>query len=122
MGRTQELAKTPAEQLLATFQTLGEWFESAEFKSCMFIKASSEYQNTEHPIHTASAAHKSMILHYLESLATQANYKNPKDLARQLLLLKEGAIVMAHMHGAGTYAQDARKAAEALISASQSPS
>lgn len=115
--RVEALAATPAERLLAIFDALAEWFGEPEFRSCMFIKASSEYQDRKHPIHAASAEHKRLLLVYFQNLAEAAGAKEPEALARRLLILKEGAIVLAHLHDPKTTAADARAAAATLIKA-----
>jgi hypothetical protein len=53
-----EQAGSPRAQLLAMFDALSEWFSRPEFRSCMFIKAASEYPDPRHPIHAQSAEHK----------------------------------------------------------------
>jgi AcrR family transcriptional regulator len=115
--RVEELADTPRGRLLALFDALGEWLALPEFKSCMFIKAASEYQERDHPIHATAAQHKLLLRGHVTGLAQAAGAVEPERLARQLMLLQEGAIVSAHLHGAGTAAADARQAAEALIAA-----
>ena len=113
--RIEALAETPRDQLLAAFDALGEWFGDKRYKSCMFIKASSEYQDAAHPIHGQSAAHKRLLLSYMADLAEKAGASDSMTLARQLLLLKEGAIVTAHLLGPGGVAGDAREAARTLV-------
>ena len=116
--RVEALADDPRDQLLAIFTALGEWFKEPEFKSCMFIKASSEYQDRDDPIHQTSAEHKTLLLKYFTQLAREAALENADEIARQLLILKEGAIVLAHLHGSRSVAADARRAAETIINAS----
>lgn len=113
--RMEELAKSPMDQLIAMFDALEEWFREPGFKGCMFIKASSEYQDASHPIHKQSADHKRMLEQYVTELATKAGLTNPGELARQLLLLKEGAIVTAHLGHTENAARDAKAAAIALL-------
>ena len=113
--RVETLASDPREQLLATFDALAEWFREDEFRSCMFIKASSEYQDRSHPIHATAAEHKRLVLNYLRKLAKAAGSTDPDGLAQQLLTLKEGAIVLAHLHDPETAAEHARIAAKTLI-------
>ncbi len=115
--RMEALGSTPREQLLAAFDALSEWFHEPEFRSCMFIKASSEFQDRNHPIHAASAEHKRMLLVHFQKLAAEAGAENAETLARQLLLLKEGAIVLAHLHDPKKIAVDARAAAQTLLEA-----
>ena len=113
--RMDELADGPREQLIAMFDALEEWFDEPGYKGCMFIKASSEYQEAGHPIHKQSADHKRMLESHISELAKQAELADPDGLARQLLLLKEGAIVTAHLGHTDNPAQDAKAAAVQLI-------
>ncbi|MBK0401303.1 TetR family transcriptional regulator [Limibaculum sp. M0105] len=115
--RIDELAETPRDKLLAIFDALGEWFAMREFRGCMFIKASAEYQEREHPIHAQSAEHKRLLFDHVKRICAQAGAPSPDDLARQLLILKEGAIVMAVLGKASDAARDARMAAESLLAA-----
>ena len=115
--RIEELATTPEKRLLAMFDALDEWFSEDGFRSCMFIKASSEYQEPDNPIHVACAEHKRLLLNYLREVAHKAGAKNPDLLARQLLLLKEGAIVTAHLQGPDGVARDAKQVAAYVIDA-----
>ncbi len=113
--RVEALADDPKDQLLAIFTALGEWFEEPEYKSCMFIKASSEYQDRDDPIHQTAAEHKKLLLKYFTQIANKAEIPNADSVAKQLLILKEGAIVLAHLHGAKLVAEDARHAARVII-------
>ena len=115
--RMEELADTPREQLIAMFDALEEWFAEAGYKGCMFIKASSEFQDAGHPIHKQSADHKRMLETHVTELAEKSGAADPGALARQLLLLKEGAIVTAHLGHTENPAQDARKAAVQVLDA-----
>jgi len=115
MRRVEALASNPKDQLIAIFDALAEWFGEPEFKSCMFIKASSEYQDRTHPIHATSAEHKRLLLADFTERAKKAGAKDPEALARELLVVKEGAIVLAHLHDAKQVAKDARRTAEILI-------
>ncbi len=115
--RVSELADSPEGQLLAAFDALDEWFHDDNFKSCMFIKASSEYQDINHPIHVVAADHKRHLAGFFSGLAAKAGLRNPEDIGRQLLMLVEGAIVIAHLHGIDNAASDAKKTAEILIKA-----
>lgn len=117
--RTEALGATPKEQLLSMFDALKEWFEEDSYRSCMFIKASGEYPDPEHPIHAQSTEHKRLLFVYVRDLATRAGVRDPEGLAKQLMILKEGAIVIAHFGHTDDPAGDAKAAAEVLV-ASQS--
>lgn len=114
-GRMEELASEPADQMLALFDALDEWFQEPEFRGCMFVKASSEYQDPSHPIHKQSAEHKRLLEKHMTHLAKKADRKNPEKIARQFMLLKEGAIVSAQLRIAESPAVDAKQAAIAIL-------
>lgn len=113
--RMEDLADTPRGQLIAMFDALEEWFSEPGYRGCMFIKASSEYQDSDHPIHMQSADHKRLLERHVCGLAEEAGLAHPKRLARQLLLLKEGAIVTGHLGHTDNPARDAKQAAIDLI-------
>ena len=115
--RLEELADTPRGQLLAMYDVLGEWFRQEDFRGCMFIKASAEYQQPDHPIHAQSAEHKRLMFVHTRKLAEAAGAPDPAALARALLLLKEGAIVTAHLGYTNDPAGDAKAAAGVLVAA-----
>jgi len=115
--RVETLAQTPRAQLLAIFDALEEWFAKPEFSGCMFIKASAEFQDRDHPIHRQSADHKRALTEHFAEIAGRAGAKDALALARQLMILKEGAIIMAVIGESETPAQDAKLAAETLLQA-----
>lgn len=115
--RMEELANTPKEQLIAMFDALEEWFAEPGYKGCMFIKASSEYQEASHPIHKQAADHKRFLERHISDLAKKAGLDDPNTIARQLLLLKEGAIVTANLGHTDYPAQEAKAAALKLLCA-----
>lgn len=113
--RMEELANSTQQQLIAMFDALEEWFADAGYRGCMFIKASSEFQDASNSIHKQSADHKRMLEVHITKLAEQSGLADPGALARQLLLLKEGAIVTAHLGHTDNPAQDAKAAAVQLL-------
>ncbi|WP_109315492.1 TetR/AcrR family transcriptional regulator [Pseudovibrio ascidiaceicola] len=115
--RVAELASEPRDQLLALFDVLDEWFKEDTFKSCMFIKASSEYPEPDHPIHQQTVEQRNAMYKGVLTLVEAAALKNPEALARQLLMLQEGAIITAHFGNSKDPAGEAKQAAKALIDA-----
>jgi len=107
----------PRAQLVAIFDVLGEWIRSHDFHGCMFINAAAEYGDPDHPIHRAATDHKNALFEWLRGLAEAAGAARPGDLAAQLLLLTEGATVTAQVNRQAPAAQQAKKAARALIDA-----
>lgn len=113
--RLEQRSGSPRGQLEALFDVLEEWFEQPGFQGCMFIKASAEYQSGEDPINVQSAEHKRLLQEHFTALAARAGAGDPAALARQLMILKEGAIVLAAMSHSSAPARDARLSALTLI-------
>ncbi|MBD2440900.1 TetR/AcrR family transcriptional regulator [Nostoc sp. FACHB-110] len=111
----EQQTSEPAKQLLAIFDALREWFESPDFRGCAFINASVELANPDHPGYRVALEHQQAIYHYIKTLAQAAEVTLPEQLARQLLLLIQGAIVVAMMEGSWSTASQAKKAALILI-------
>ncbi len=113
--KVEKRGKTPRRRLLAIFDVLGDWIASRGFNGCTFINASAEYGNRDDPIHAAAVEHKRLIGAYVRELTEAAGVKEPVALAQGLMLLMEGAVVMAYVADDPHAAASAKKAAEALI-------
>lgn len=104
--------KTPQERILNMFTVLKSWFESDGFRGCAFINTAGEVGDPEDPVRQIAKMHKQKLLDYALELAEQLNVEHPDDLARQLLILLEGAITMSYVmgdRGAADNAQDIAK-------------
>ena len=113
--RVEALAKTPTEQILAVFDALGEWFGETSFRSCIFVKASAEFQDRNDPIHATAAEHKRLLLNIFRKLTEKLDIEMAEELARELQLIHEGAIVLAHLQDPSQVAADAKRAAKRLL-------
>lgn len=109
--------KTPSRRLLAVFDWLAGWLASPEFTGCAFLKAVGEYTTTGDKPRQAATAFKQALQDRIEQLCLEAGLKNPPLLARQLMLVIDGATLHADMHGNPAYAADARAIAKTLIEA-----
>lgn len=119
-GEMERASADPRDRLLAMFDALEDWFrgrafEGLGFSGCAFINAASEFAELDHPAHRTSAEHKQQIVDYLVTLCTEIGARDPKELAEQLALLKEGAIVTAQVRGMPEAAGTAKSMATTLI-------
>ncbi len=89
-----------------------------EFRGCAFINASAEFPIENNPVHQVSAEFYDKFRNYIADLAKQCNLKHPENLALQLSLLIEGAIVSEQMKRHSGSAEQAKQAAIMLIEAS----
>ena len=62
----EKAAATPRARLRALFDVLDDWFESNDFKGCMFINAAAEFSDHDDPIHFAAAEHKRLFQRYAQ--------------------------------------------------------
>jgi len=122
MGEMEKAAPDPRGRLLAMFDALGVWFNGRAFKGmgfygCAFINAAGEFGDHSHPAHRAAAEHKHSIVTYLERLCSELGAPEPRHLAEQLALLKEGAIATAQVRAMPEAAQISRDMAAGIIEA-----
>jgi len=106
---------TPRERLLTLFDVLGEWFGAEDFHGCLFVKAAGEYPEIADPVHRAAADYKLRLLALLTDLASAAGAPSPRLLAQRLLLLIEGATVLAQVLGGREAARQARDTAALIV-------
>jgi AcrR family transcriptional regulator len=108
-------ASTPREKLVAFFDVYGEWFAQKDFRGCMFINASAEFAQHSRSIQSAAAEHKRLVVNYLLDLANEAGLSNPEELAAQLAMIADGAVVQAQVLAREDAAAVARDMATFLI-------
>jgi AcrR family transcriptional regulator len=105
----------PCERLLATFDQLDLWLRDGEFKGCPFVAAAAEYGDPANAVFQQVRLHKRLMVAYIEELVRAARLPEPKTLARQIVMLHEGAIAYAQVLGPVGAATTARAAAARLI-------
>ncbi|KVS44853.1 TetR/AcrR family transcriptional regulator [Burkholderia ubonensis] len=120
--------KTPRTQLLGMFDVLRDWFLQPDFHGCAFLNASGEIADADDPVRVVARAHKARLLAFvrerLDALADDAGLERRTlaRVARQWLVLIDGAIGVALVSGDATAARDARATAELLLDAVSRPS
>lgn len=106
------------ERILSVFPTLQSWFDTPDFHGCAFLNAAGETGDPDDEIRQVAQLHKERLLAYLQELTRAGGYRNPDSLARQLLMLVNGAIADAMIFGGVHAAQEAQDAARQLLQAS----
>lgn len=93
----------PADRLQATVPALRTWFEGARFYGCPFMNAAAEHTKGsgggEPWLREMTAQHHAAIIAFLAGLAQAAGYAEPRMMARQILLLLDGAIAALMVSG-----------------------
>ncbi|MER5320787.1 TetR/AcrR family transcriptional regulator [Streptosporangium roseum] len=106
----------PAGQLSAVFDALQRWYDEPVFRGCAMVNAAAQHH--VEAVRAITARHLGRYLELLTGIATRAGAADPHVLARQLLMLVEGATVVAEHLGAAGTGEHARRAALTLLSAS----
>ena len=86
---------TAEEQLLAIFDLFDEWFQRGDFEGCSFINVLLEMNDRGTPIGGASAVHLANIRSIIETLAREADLRDPEQFAHSWHILMKGSIVAA---------------------------
>lgn len=107
----------PRERLLAVFDALDEAIHEPNYRGCAFVQATAEERSGAgaRPVCDDS---RSWMTGFCRSLAADAGARDPDLLARQMVLLYDGAAVSAQMDPERDGARAARAAAATLLDAS----
>jgi AcrR family transcriptional regulator len=88
-------AETPAQRLLAIFDTFAEWFARDDFEGCSFINVMLEIDDPGSPVRRESVRQLSEIRGFIGGLAKDAGVDDVDGFARQWHILMKGCIVAA---------------------------
>jgi|SRR6185369_14305915 len=106
----------PRDRLLAIFDYLQDLVADSSFRGCAFVRASSESRSGD-AAKAVSDGSRAWMRGLFQSLAREAGAKHPEKLARQLVLLYDGAVISAQMDKDSGAPATARSMAAALLDA-----
>jgi AcrR family transcriptional regulator len=107
--------KPPAEQILATFDSLERRFASKDFRGCPFVNAVAELGAGDQPVRKIAVAFKESRRLWFRDLLLQLGAPDAEALATQLTLLVDGAIAQDLVRDDPAMARAAREAARVLL-------
>jgi AcrR family transcriptional regulator len=87
----QRAGPDPLDQLGATATALGYWFRDGRFFGCAFMNAIAEHDKGEVWLKEIAADHHRQVLAFLADLGRRGGLAEPEIVARQILLLIDGA-------------------------------
>ncbi|WP_067136205.1 TetR/AcrR family transcriptional regulator [Microtetraspora malaysiensis] len=67
------------------------------FRGCAFINAASEFADPDDPVHRAVDAHRRWMLEEFADIATEAGATDVDATSRQLMILRDGAMVNGYL-------------------------
>lgn len=120
---TEKRGRTPRTRLIGMFDVLREWFASEGFHGCAFLNAAGETASPDDPVREVARLHKARLLAFVGeqcaawAAAVGADRRVAARLARQWLVLIDGAIGVALVSGEADAALDARAAGQHLLDA-----
>ncbi|MCC3290055.1 TetR/AcrR family transcriptional regulator [Arthrobacter sp. zg-Y1110] len=109
-ARAAELDPDPCTGLLQFAEAMGSEACSAGFRGCPFINAAAEYPDPGHPVRVVVSEHRAWLHALVSERLEQLGAADAGQLADQLLMLRDGAMV----HG---YVADGTAVEPALITA-----
>jgi AcrR family transcriptional regulator len=107
----------PAERILEDFDRLERAMRRDGYRGCPFMNAVAELADPGHAAHQIAVAHKEKRRALFRNLLVRLDVADPDGLATQLMILGEGAVAQALMHGDPGMARAAREAARVLLTA-----
>ena len=110
------LQEAPRDKMLAVFDAMTEPLARRNYRGCAFLRATAEMPADASGREVCQDARR-WTRELLSRLAKEAGASNPDVLARQLVLLYDGAAASAQMDRDPTAAAEARAAAMLLIDA-----
>jgi AcrR family transcriptional regulator len=107
--------KPPAEQILATFDSLERRFSAKDFRGCPFVNAVAEMGAEDRAVKKIAIAFKESRRLWFRDLLAQLGVAEPEALATQLALLVDGSIAQDLVRDDPAMARAAKEAATVLL-------
>jgi AcrR family transcriptional regulator len=108
---------TPLGQLRAVLDVVERMMEEDDFQGCIFVNVAMEYPLPHEPAHVAAAQHKKAVEDIICGLAENAGALDPRQLAREMCLIMEGAYVTRQVSGDKQRIDVARRVVDLIIRA-----
>ncbi len=101
------------------FDALGNWTATPKWQGSGFTRAVVELSGLPgHPARAIASRHKAAIEQRVADKLKASGATDSRSLAKQILLLVEGALALTLIHGGQAYVQEARQAALTLATES----
>ncbi|WP_426442646.1 TetR/AcrR family transcriptional regulator [Bradyrhizobium genosp. P] len=107
--------KPPADQILATFDSLERRFASKDFRGCPFVNAVAELGPEDRAVRDIAVAFKENRRIWFRDLLDQLGVTDAEGLATQLVLLVDGSIAQDLVRDDPAMARAAKEAARVLL-------
>lgn len=113
-----QLAGSCEPMIKEMFAELNRWSAKPRWSGSGFTRVAMELADLPgHPARVMARQHKAMLENYLTDLLAKADVESPREKARTLWILSEGAIIMTLILGDRSYIATAERAAKILVQA-----
>lgn len=107
---------SPTEKIFLIFGWYEHWFKSSDFHGCVFQHALAEFGEADNPIFKVVSAQKASLKSRMQQiLSGSMPSASASNTATALLILLEGATLLAQMGQGATAIREARAAAAQLV-------
>jgi AcrR family transcriptional regulator len=118
LDRLAAAAGKPAEKIAAILDWYERWFERPDFHGCLFAHAVAEFGDPAHPVFRAAMAQKDNFRRRLRKILEGImSRERAENAATTLLMLIEGATLLAEMGQGKAAMRGARQAARDVMAA-----
>ena len=107
--------KPPAEQILATFDSLERRFAAKDFRGCPFVNAVAELGPADRAVKKIAKAYKESRRIWFRDRLNELGITGAEALATQLVLLVDGSIAQDLVRDDPAMARAAKEAAKVLL-------
>ncbi len=107
----------PASTLRDYAASVGEQSCATGFRGCPFINAAAEYPHADHPVRAVVDRRRSWLLGATASLLAELGVDAPGDVAEELLMVRDGAMVAGYVGRPEVVAAALLRAGTAIVDA-----
>lgn len=86
------------------------------FRGCAFINAAAEFSDPQDPVRIAVDVHRTWTYDYFSEVAAEGEVPDAPSVARQLMLLRDGAMVSGYLADPTTVAESLGAAFTSVVS------
>ncbi len=88
---------SPKDQFYSLLEDLVERMKDPGFRGCPFMNAVVEFPDLEHPGHRSAVDNRHRTWDMVEEIAREGKVQNPVELAAQIRILSDGAMMSAYI-------------------------
>ncbi|RGE20353.1 TetR/AcrR family transcriptional regulator [Leucobacter sp. wl10] len=112
-------ADDPLGSLHAIASGIGAASCSPGFRGCAFINAAAEFSDPHDPVRAVVDAHRQWMLETFAAIAADAGIEDTEGTARQLMMVRDGAMVNGYLGNPESVAESLRGAFDSVLSATR---